>query len=602
MKKIINSSKLWLAGMNSMDDLYIEDLCVKISKYDRSITIVDLSNASKSGKICKEWKICVNYHCNDFYNPAELCEAVTGCTDIVNIVNALRSDFNDYAEFKNGDICLYVRDCKGVDVFTPFASVNPVKVPKKWTLSHIWKAIYSGQIVAARRDYRYTDDYAYDNATNFGEGELDGDSLADLAEKIIESNYSGWWVNLNRIDENGNYIIDLGLHSFEGWTLVFNPDAHCGIVNTFENLGLDTPEDLLNLVLDFSQSDNDPDPDNDPSGKPDKLYSDFDNKFRQMRITNITFSGCKNAAAEPAEPEQADPEQLDFDSCGGSAAEPATPATVPTPCPIDEDAAKRGKESYSFSSYVPGSATAAYTAQVARVAAAADEIKPQLAAEDSEKLDRLVNRYATKLADWTNRKNRCDASYPSWMISGPANYNMRKHEKQMSRLDKLFAEYAEIEQLESKILNFAAVDHPIMSGDENALDKLREKVAELTACREKMKQENAAARKQGKNLPHTSWELSNSLQNLNRYKERLAALEKVKASETSEQIAADGVKVVRNTDLMRLQLIFDGKPSDEVRAVLKKNAFKWSPKNSAWQRQLTPNAERSLETVLKAIN
>lgn len=293
--------------------------------------------------------------------------------------------------------------------------------------------------------------------------------------------------------------------------------------------------------------------------------------------------------------------QLNFDSCGGSAAKPATPATVP-PCPIDEDAAKRGKESYSFSSYVPGSATAAYTAQVARVAAAADKIKPQLTAEDSAKLDRLVNRYAAKLADWTNRKNRCDASYPSWMISGPANYNMRKHEKQMSRLDKLFAEYAEIEQLESKILNYAAVDHPIMSGDENALDKLREKVAELTACREKMKQENAAARKQGKDLPHPSWKLSNSLQNLNRYKERLAALEKAKASETSERITADGVKIVRNTDLMRLQLIFDGKPSDEVRAVLKKNAFKWSPKNSAWQRQLTPNAERSLEAVLKAIN
>ena len=519
--------------------------------------------------------------------------------------------------------------------------------------------------------------------------------------------------------------IERNSHYYEFENEYFNMLMTCGA----EALPSDVMEELTELAesLGFETSDNeserraeitmtsteepDPDPDNDPSGKPDKntLYSDFDNNFRQMRITNITFSGCKNAAAEPAErakktnhkkkltekewkkqlemkakfeatekaaklekisaqlrnaqigdkiidletpdiieritsidredcnnepeyfviktdynnvyegfdffddcttgdpatvifatssePEQADPEQLDFDSCGGSA---ARPATVPL-CPIDEDAAKRGKESYSFSSYVPGSATAAYTAQVERVAAAADKIKPQLTAEDSTKLDRLVNRYAAKLADWTNRKNRCDASYPSWMISGPANYNMRKHEKQMSRLDKLFAEYAEIEQLENKILNFAAVDHPIMSGDENALDKLREKVAELTACREKMKQENAAARKQGKNLPHPSWELSNSLQNLNRYKERLAALEKAKASETSEQITADGVKIVRNTDLMRLQLIFDGKPSDEVRAVLKKNAFKWSTKNSAWQRQLTPNAERSLETVLKAI-
>jgi hypothetical protein len=52
---------------------------------------------------------------------------------------------------------------------------------------------------------------------------------------------------------------------------------------------------------------------------------------------------------------------------------------------------------------------------------------------------------------------------------------------------------------------------------------------------------------------------------------------------------------------MRLQLIFDGKPSDEVREVLKKNGFKWSPKNGAWQRQLTDNAICSLKRVTETI-
>lgn len=56
-------------------------------------------------------------------------------------------------------------------------------------------------------------------------------------------------------------------------------------------------------------------------------------------------------------------------------------------------------------------------------------------------------------------------------------------------------------------------------------------------------------------------------------------------------------KVVENTEIMRLQIIFDGKPEPEVRSILKKNGFRWSPKNSCWQRQLTNNARYSLDRV-----
>ena len=62
----------------------------------------------------------------------------------------------------------------------------------------------------------------------------------------------------------------------------------------------------------------------------------------------------------------------------------------------------------------------------------------------------------------------------------------------------------------------------------------------------------------------------------------------------------ESVKVIENTEIMRLQLVFDGKPSDDVRAALKKHGFRWSPKNEAWQRQLTDNARyalRSLENI-----
>ena len=53
---------------------------------------------------------------------------------------------------------------------------------------------------------------------------------------------------------------------------------------------------------------------------------------------------------------------------------------------------------------------------------------------------------------------------------------------------------------------------------------------------------------------------------------------------------------------MRLQLIFYGKPSEEVRSILKNNAYKWASSQGAWQRQLTDNARYSAKIVLEAIS
>lgn len=50
------------------------------------------------------------------------------------------------------------------------------------------------------------------------------------------------------------------------------------------------------------------------------------------------------------------------------------------------------------------------------------------------------------------------------------------------------------------------------------------------------------------------------------------------------------VRVLQNTEDNRLQLFFDGKPEQGMIEKLKSRGFKWSPRNKAWQRQLTPNA------------
>ncbi|MDE6599458.1 MAG: hypothetical protein K2K34_05195, partial [Oscillospiraceae bacterium] len=64
---------------------------------------------------------------------------------------------------------------------------------------------------------------------------------------------------------------------------------------------------------------------------------------------------------EISEPEQPDENQITFDEIAAYSANDTAAMTAPT-SPIDEAAAKRGHESYSFSEYKAGSATAAYNA------------------------------------------------------------------------------------------------------------------------------------------------------------------------------------------------------------------------------------------------
>lgn len=52
----------------------------------------------------------------------------------------------------------------------------------------------------------------------------------------------------------------------------------------------------------------------------------------------------------------------------------------------------------------------------------------------------------------------------------------------------------------------------------------------------------------------------------------------------------EGFKVLFNYEIDRLQIQHDEKPNAEIIQTLKKNAFKWSPSQKVWQRQLTQNA------------
>ena len=72
----------------------------------------------------------------------------------------------------------------------------------------------------------------------------------------------------------------------------------------------------------------------------------------------------------------------------------------------------------SFFSYVPGRATQSYRAEVDEAAALAERQKQRVDPMYHEKIDSLLDTYARKLVENTNRHNKIAARIPSILIAG----------------------------------------------------------------------------------------------------------------------------------------------------------------------------------------
>jgi hypothetical protein len=152
-----------------------------------------------------------------------------------------------------------------------------------------------------------------------------------------------------------------------------------------------------------------------------------------------------------------------------------------------------------------------------------------------------------------------------------------------------------------------------ISGDNpEAVELYREKLIKLEALQEEMKAVNKAFAKGDEALkalgmsdeqivkmksdmlsyerkPYPTWALSNNIANIHRVKEKIEQLSKLD-NEEEKNVNFNGGKLLFNTEINRVQFIFDGKPSDEIRSLLKSHGFRWAPSEKAWQRQRTLNA------------
>lgn len=287
---------------------------------------------------------------------------------------------------------------------------------------------------------------------------------------------------------------------------------------------------------------------------------------------------------------------------------------------VDEEQARRAMAMWSFSEYRTGSETEEYKQRVDEIYAMGE----QAIAEgiDAEKVESYCDRFAKQYADWKNKSFEIELRCPSVMIAGPSNFPVRKKEKQNAARDRHMELYKQIFSVKDKLHSMINGTEIIKSSDNDAVERLETKVKEAEALQAEMKAANAWYRKHKtmagykdmtddeaaridaeirnkyswEQKPYSSYLLTNNNAKLKNTRERLERLAKVKSEPVTEE-EYKHFKAVRNTELMRLQLIFDGKPSEAVRAALKSNGYRWSPKNGAWQRQLTNNAIYSMKYI-----
>lgn len=228
-----------------------------------------------------------------------------------------------------------------------------------------------------------------------------------------------------------------------------------------------------------------------------------------------------------------------------------------------------------------------------------------------EEFTRHTEGYRRKTLEHLAAKSRCVSS----MIAGPANFPVARMEKiNNAEHNKLTALLEFRERALSAIAKkLHPESRPIMSGDDDAVERLEAKIAEAETEQQRMKAANAAIRKNAKRgreaqiaalreigigeqhasellkpdyvgrIGFSSFELTNNNANIRRMKERLEGLRRNKVAVVETREFENGIKLESNPADNRVRIYFPGKPDACMRDRLKRSGFRWSPTAGCWQ-------------------
>jgi hypothetical protein len=239
---------------------------------------------------------------------------------------------------------------------------------------------------------------------------------------------------------------------------------------------------------------------------------------------------------------------------------------------------------------------------------------PEALQEDYER------RYIEKYRQWLCAMSRTF----SVMITGAGNFNRRRHEK-MNRYEE--SARMNFEKWQENVVQRVNRQHRLVGWEE--VERLEEKLVQLIEKQEFMKSVNKIVRsklsefeqyEELEALGLSHYEISNFMtepeygskgfqrfelsNNLAKIKDTEAAIKRHKSMAEKEdtEYNYNGFKVSVCYSEERIRFYFDDIPDNDKKMLLKKSAFKWSPKNGAWQRQLTSNATIATKRLIKQFN
>ena len=245
-----------------------------------------------------------------------------------------------------------------------------------------------------------------------------------------------------------------------------------------------------------------------------------------------------------------------------------------------------------------------------------NELNNDLLNIPEEEKERFIENYKKHLFAWLYAKSRV----LSTMITGPANFNVSRNNKANQSEHNKWEEFREWRQNAFNAINKrieAAKPEEQKTAErwerlkKELLQKIEwQSVANFYSMVERLayngdtelvnesvglvQEYNDTHKRPFVTTKHKLWSLPEIA-------ERVKANKEAKAEKENEESEINGVKVVKNFAADRVQLFFNGKPGFSTIQNLKKHAFKWSPSNMCWQRQLTQNALYSVNHVLQNI-
>jgi ATP-dependent Lon protease len=222
-------------------------------------------------------------------------------------------------------------------------------------------------------------------------------------------------------------------------------------------------------------------------------------------------------------------------------------------------------------------------------------------------------------------------------------HSEKRHRRDIERIDtnmrKSIEHQKTAEYYQGKLAAMES-NTAISSDDPDALEKLKAKLDGMEESQEYMKRINGCIRKLVKlgitteekikklvesetisiptaaslltpdfcgRLGYADYRLQNNNANMRRVRERIAEIESQHKAIAEHGEAVDteyedlGLKVVMNLAANRIQFVFDGKPSEQIRSELKSNGFRWSPREGAWQRQLNNGSKSVADRMIKTL-